>query len=243
MARPKKTDETLLVSVLDKYYAEEACGNADAIRFTDLEKYAALQGVYAKEYEFRRNSAVRRRLDELREAAKKQQPEVGPLAYKGLDVEGLVRTCRDLADLKKKLEDVDSYWRSVYGKCAELVEANRVLVSEKADTEKQLALQRREAEHTEAIHKESEKENRNLRRENAYLRQMMEKYLYPDLARQLMSEAHLPVQRPGNTTKAALAEMIEGNRPLSFDGAQKGKARPKSKAEQLLDEMRRQAGE
>ena len=243
MARPKKTDETLLVSVLDKYYAEEACGNADAIRFTDLEKYAALQGVYAKEYEFRRNSAVRRRLDELREAAKKQQPEVGPLAYKGLDVEGLVRTCRDLADLKKKLEDVDSYWRSVYGKCAELVEANRVLVSEKADTEKQLALQRREAEHTEAIHKESEKENRNLRRENAYLRQMMEKYLYPDLARQLMSEAHLPVQSPRNATKEATAEMIEGKRPLPFDGIQNGKAGPKSKAEQLLDEMRRQAGE
>ena len=243
MARPKKTDDALLVSVLDKYYAEEACGNAGAIRFTDLERYAALQGVHAKEYEFRRNSAVRRRLDELRETAEKQQPEPGPLAYKGLDVEGLVRTSRDLADLKKKLEDVDSYWKSVYGRCSELMEANRALVAKKADVEKQLSLQYREAEHMEAIYKESEKENRNLRRENAYLRQMMEKYLYPDLARQLMTEAHLPVQRPGNVTKEALAEMIEGRRPLPFDGAQKGKERPKSKAEQLLDEMRRQAGE
>ena len=243
MARPKKTDETLLVSVLDKYYAEEVCGNAGTIRFTDLEKYAARQGVYAKEYEFRRNSAVRRRLDELREAAEKQQPAAGSLAYKGLDAEGLVRTSRDLADLKKKLEDVDAYWRSVYGKCSELMEANRALVSEKADAEKRLSLQRREAERTEAIYKETEKENRNLRRENAYLRQMMEKYLYPDLARQLMSEAHLPVQRPGNATKEAMAEMIEGKRPLPFDGVQKGKAGPKSKAEQLLDEMRRQVGE
>ena len=52
---------------------------------------------------------------------------------------------------------------------------NHPFRAEKADAEKQLALQRREAEHTEAIHKESEKENRNLRRENAYLRQMMEK--------------------------------------------------------------------
>jgi len=40
-----------------------------------------------------------------------------------------------------------------------------------------------------------------------------------------------------------MAEMIEGKRPLPFDGIQKGKAGPKSKAEQLLDEMRRQAGE
>ena len=95
MARPKKTDESVLVSVLDKYYAEEACGNAGAIRFTDLEIYAALQGVPAKEYEFRRNSAVRRRLEELKEVSEKQQPGPELLAYKGLDVEGLVRTSRD----------------------------------------------------------------------------------------------------------------------------------------------------
>ncbi|MBQ9007927.1 MAG: hypothetical protein IJ088_01170 [Clostridia bacterium] len=243
MARPKKTDETLLVSVLEKYYAEEACGNAGAIRFTDLEKYAALQGIQAKEYEFRRNSAVRKRLDELRKIAEKQEPRAEMLVYKGLDVEGLLRTSRDLSELKKKLEDIDSYWKSVYDSCSELMEDNRMLIAKKADIEKQMALHRREAMHTEALYKASEKENRNLRRENAYLRQMMEKYLYPDLARQLMSEAHLPVDRPRNATKKALDEMIEGKQPLPFDGIQKEKMQPQSRAEQLLDEMRRQAGE
>ena len=28
MARPNKTDEALLVSILEKYYADVACGNA-----------------------------------------------------------------------------------------------------------------------------------------------------------------------------------------------------------------------
>ena len=65
MARPNKTDEALLVSILEKYYADVACGNARDIRFTDLAKYAGRQGVPAKEYEFRRNRGVRRRLDEL----------------------------------------------------------------------------------------------------------------------------------------------------------------------------------
>lgn len=39
-------------------------------------------------------------------------PEPGqlpPLAYKGTDVDGLVRTCRDLSDLKRKLNDMDAY--------------------------------------------------------------------------------------------------------------------------------------
>ena len=55
MARPNKTDEALLVSILEKYYADVACGNAGGIKFTDLAKYAEGQGVPAKEYEFRRN--------------------------------------------------------------------------------------------------------------------------------------------------------------------------------------------
>ena len=95
MARPNKTDEALLVSILEKYYADVACGNAGGIKFSDLAKYAEGQGVPAKEYEFRRNRGVRRRLDELKADA----PGTGaaaPLADKGTDVDGLVRTCRDL---------------------------------------------------------------------------------------------------------------------------------------------------
>lgn len=243
MARPKKTDDSLLVSVLEKYFAEEACGNVGAIRFTDLEKYAAIQGIQAKEYEFRRNKAVRNRLDELQGNAGCQESGAAVLVYKGLDVEGLVRTSRDLADLKKKLEEIDSYWKSVYEKCTALLNDNRRLTAEKADAEKQLVLLRKENGHTEALYKTEERENRNLRRENAYLRKMLEKYLYPDLARQLMAEAHLPVERPGNATKEALAEMIEGKRPLPFGGIQEEKEKPKTRAEQLLEEMRRQAGE
>ena len=58
MARPQKTDQQLLVSVLERYFAEVVFGDPSVIRFTDLEKYAASQGISAKEYEFRRNKAV-----------------------------------------------------------------------------------------------------------------------------------------------------------------------------------------
>lgn len=80
MARPNKTDEALLVSILEKYYADVACGNAGGIKFTDLAKYAEGQGVPAKEYEFRRNRGVRRRLDELKADA----PGTGAAAPAGL---------------------------------------------------------------------------------------------------------------------------------------------------------------
>ena len=52
MARPQKTDQQLLVSILERYFAEVVFGDPSGIRFTDLEKYAASQGISAKEYEF-----------------------------------------------------------------------------------------------------------------------------------------------------------------------------------------------
>ncbi|MCI9152093.1 MAG: hypothetical protein HFI42_16825 [Lachnospiraceae bacterium] len=75
----------------------------------------------------------------------------------------------------------------------------------------------------EELYRASEKENKGLRRENAYLCRMLEKYLYPDLARQLMQEAHLPVRTVGNVTPAALGDLIEGTGPDPFGGAQKAK--------------------
>lgn len=242
MARPNKTDEALLVSILEKYYADVACGNAGGIKFTDLAKYAEGQGVPAKEYEFRRNRGVRRRLDELKADA----PGTGaaaPLAYKGTDVDGLVRTCRDLSDLKRKLNDMDAYWKSVYDRYTEMEISCRDALSRKAESDRQAGLVRKEAQRAEELYQASEKENKGLRRENAYLRRMLEKYLYPDLARQLMQEANLPARPAGNVTQAALGELIEGKRPAPFSGTQKAKEKPKTREEQLLEEMRRQAEE
>lgn len=219
-----------------------ACGNARDIRFTDLAKYAGRQGVPAKEYEFRRNRGVRRRLDELKAGASRTGTDA-LLVYKSIDADGLVRTCQDLSDLKGKLNDMDAYWKSVYDRYTEMEINYRNAVSRKAESEKQAGVMKKEMQRSEELYRALEKENRGLRRENAYLRRMLEKYLYPDLARQLMQEAHLPVRTAGNVTQAALGDLIEGTRPDPFGGAQKAKEKPKTREEQLLDEMRRQAEE
>lgn len=243
MARPNKTDEALLVSILEKYYAEVACGNAGSIKFTGLEKYAEEQGISAKEYEFRRNSGVRRRLDELKMPASGVETSASALVYKSLDVDGMIRTCQDLSDLKGKLADMDIYWKSIYDRHMDMEKKYRNALAQKADSEKQAGLMKQEIQRSEELYRASEKENRGLRRENAYLRKMLEKYLYPDLARQLMHEAHLPVGAAGNVTQEALGELIEGKRPAPFGGVQRAKEKPKTREEQLLEEMRRQAEE
>lgn len=241
MARPKKTDEVILVSILDKYYAEVACGDVGSIRFTELESYAKSQGILAREYEFRRSKAVRGRLSELQKSSNEIDTEISTLAYKSLDTDGLIRTCSDLAGLKSKLAELDAYWKSVYDRCNTLLADNHALMAKKSEAEKTISLLKMEADEKRTFYAGLEQENKDLHRENACLRKSLEKYLYPDLARKLMKEAHLPVETPMNATKEAFTVMIEGKQPRSFEGIQKEKEQPKSKTEKLLDEMLRQA--
>ena len=208
MARPQKTDQQLLVSVLERYFAEVVFGDPSVIRFTDLEKYAASQGISAKEYEFRRNKAVRARMAELQACAGQEDQDIGTLAYKSLDIEGMIRNCRDLTDLKKKMNEVDSYWKSIYDRCVALSKDSRAALVQKADFEKRLAEMQKETDHLNALYENSE---------------------------------NLPVDGPRYVTKEALTEMVEGKQPLPFGGFQAEKEKPKTPAELLLDEMRRQA--
>ncbi len=241
MARPKKTDEIILVSILEKYYAEVVCGDARNIRFTDLEAYANTQGITAREYEFRRNKVVRDRLSELQKSSDEKETEIRTLAYKSLDTDGLIRTCGNLSDLRSKLAELDDYWKSIYEKCNELLTENQRLIAERAEADKTIRLMKKDAEEKSSYYASMEKANKDLQRENAYLRKSLERYLYPDLARKLMTEAHLPVDAPANATQEAFSALIEGKQPRPFDGAQKEKEKSKSRTEKLLDEMLRKA--
>ena len=67
MARPKKVSDELLISMVDEYYATVALGDISKMKFTALEAYSREHGTEIKEHVFRRNEAVIRRIDELRQ--------------------------------------------------------------------------------------------------------------------------------------------------------------------------------
>ena len=90
------------------------CGNPSKLRFTALAAYARSRGYEAEAYDFRRDAAVREKIDEITARQETQSRETMTAAYRNIDLDALFRHCPDLETLKRNIHGLDDYWRRVY---------------------------------------------------------------------------------------------------------------------------------
>lgn len=232
MGRPKKIDSAVLVSLVDSFYETEANGDASRLKYSRLARFAETQGIHAAWYDFQRDTAVGRRIAELHE----KQSYAGNAivaAYKTLDIEALLHSCRTLEELKRTLYELDRYWKRVYDASVQMSGQNRELTAKTQDLEHQ-------AEALSEKCDEAEQQIHALRRENAYLRRVIRDNLYPSLANELLRMAHLPAEENTTVRPDALPRLIEGDTPLPLGGVQATPQKKLSHQEQLLADMQAQ---
>lgn len=239
MARPKKVSDELLIGMVDEYYATVALGDISKMKFTALEAYSREHGTEIKEHVFRRNEAVIRRIDELRQLPAGEQDVKVSVGYRNLDAEGLIRGCSSVDDLINKLVELDNYWKDIYERYIEATKGNNKEILAKSRVVKDNdRLSRANAELTSKC-EEIRKENKELKRENIYFRQIMERYVVPELARELMRQANLPMKEKRKyLNPVAYDELIEGRIPLPFTGKQGHGTSVMTRQEKLIEEMK-----
>lgn len=237
MGRRKKNGSSVLVGIVDDFYEREAGGDPGKLKYSALEKYARSRGVQASRYDFWRDGEVLRRIRELRE---RREPEENPPiipAYKSLDIEGLLRNVRTAEELKRKLYELDCYWKKAYEDAFGLMEENRKLSAEKSRCEEELFRLAQEKEEQTA----TEARIRKLEKENAYLRQTLRECLYPAVADELLRESGLSSGKSGVIRPDALPRLIEGDTPQPFDGVQVPASKEPNRQERLLSVMKERA--
>lgn len=226
MARRKKNESTVLVKVVDNYYANEANGDVHKLKYSNLARYAQTQGIHAAWYDFQRDKAVVQRIAELTATNSKTMIPGMVSAYKSLDIDGLLNNCHTIEELKRKLYDLDCYWRAIY-ESATLGSVQNQELSAKA-----LKLEQEKS----AL----EGQVKELQRENVYLRRMLRENLYPAVANELLRMSHLPVPENDTVRPEAILWLIEPETPRPLDGAQMPQAKKLTRQEQLLADMREQ---
>lgn len=235
MGRHKKNESAVLVQLVDRFFETEAMGDVRRLKYSNLARYAEEQGVHAAWYDFQRDKAVVQRIEALREASADKGPIIIP-AYKSLDIEALLNNCRTMEDLKRKLYELDCYWKKAYDDSLQSANQNREIIAHTQEMEQKLnAL----SEASEA----AERQIRALRRENAYLRRILRENLYPAIADELLRETHLPVAENEIVRPAAFPRLIEGSVPQPLNGVQQPQPKKPTRQEQLLADMRRQVKE
>jgi len=238
MARPRKLDEADAIRLVDSLY--EQCGDHNRLKFSELEKHATMLGMDVKAYDLRRHEAVLKRIAEIK-AYELNSCNLKALAYKGLDIDGFVRSNRTPDKLKRSLSELDGRWRKLFDHAVRL-SAQVSGLSDKLKksgalvgglTEKNAKLAENVASWRSAT--------AALKAENAYLRKMIKEYLYPALADHI-----LKIETTGGAyavTPAAIIAMTDREVPLPFGLSIEPDCEMRSREDDLMDRLRLEAME
>jgi len=234
MARPKKTGSGDMLRILNAYW--ETHGDPKKLKCSQLEEYAASIGYDIKAYDFRRDEAVRMRIEELRSG---RGEGAFALAYKNLDADALIADKPTKPALKAALVDLDSYWRGIYDRAVETAEYNMRLLSEIAALRKTAADITAERDGLCKLRSE----NNALTLENRYLRSSLSRYLYPAIANEILFRSGALKQIDTEVSETAMAVMSEPSTPMQFSAAIEPDVQALSREQALLEQMKQQIGQ
>lgn len=241
MGRPRKADSAELIRIIDEYFEAEVDGNPGKLMFNKVAEYAKRMGHEYEGYHFRRDADARRHIEELKESLKDALEDKGIVAYQSLDVDGIIKRCHSLDELKSHLYEIDAYWKKAYIEVSDMAEKYSKLLRERqSDRDEIRACRKACGEAEEEIERIRKKLNAE-KRQNVYLRSFIRNNVYPEVARQILREHHIPVNEENKVIRPeAFNRLVEGKNPKPFDGEQGMGEKRKSSAEMLVEELERQ---
>ena len=237
MARPKKVESADMLRVVDSFY--ETHGDASKLKYKSLEIHAASLGIDAKEYDFRRDEAVKHRVAELNEL---RETFGLSLAYKTLDADALIYANPTRASLKAALVELDRNWMVVYERAVKLSSENTALLSKNHSISRDADALRVEIASQKIVISELSRQTSDLLVENRYLRSTLETWLYPAVANEILKRDGMIDDADTNVTDIAMEELADIDESGNPDHVVAIDSERISHAQMLIDRMKSQVG-
>jgi hypothetical protein len=236
MARPRKLSTDEMLQIVDSYF--ENCGDPVRLKCSSLEVYAASLGIEAKAYDFRRNTAVRQRMEKLRRSVKSDG--IGAIVYKTMDVDAMLNRNHTREMMKNSLLELDETWRRIYEKASDLSRKNTALLTEMSSLKKTTERINNEKEALEVQAKSTDRKANALIVETRYLKKMINTYLYPAIANEILKGENVLEQIDTRASPEAMAALSESGAPASFSSSVAGDMKALSREESLLERIKQQ---
>lgn len=206
MARKAKFDTESLIALFDKYYKEKCHETSSCIKIPDFGTYLRSYGIDIKDYTIRRNELLMNHINGL-----KKNPEEVHLktvaVFRDTNIEQFLTLNNTSEKMRAAITEKDNYYRSLsesatyfFRKNKEIESKNRMLTQknihlESANNELQLEVDR------------VNKEIRACKAENQQLRSIIDTYVYPEIANELLKKQGLLK----TTAEIADVEVVEAN--------------------------------
>lgn len=234
MARPKKLSTDEMLEIVDSFF--ESNGDPQMLKYSFLETYAVSLSIEAKAYDFRRDEAVRQRMEELRHCVKLDG--VGTIAYKSMDIDAMLNRNRTREKLRNSLFELDETWRRIYEKAAELSRKNKALLAEIFSKKQMIETLSAEKNALKEENKAAKAHSDNLLLENRYLKKALKQYLYPAVANEILKRENVLEQVDTEATQESMDKLTDPVMPSSFSISVATDREMISREESLLNRMR-----
>lgn len=185
MARKVKIDSNTLISLIDQFYAEKCDGDAGQLKTHQIGEYVRSKGYDVADYLIRRNEEVKSYIKKLKENTEEIYIHT-VVVYRDIDMDAFLMKNNTKEKLKKALKERENYYREVTNSASYSFKENKRLEQQVKELKKQIIELEQELKTAVSKNADIGSDNRNYKIENRKLREIIDTYVYPEIANKLL---------------------------------------------------------
>jgi hypothetical protein len=195
MGRGKKIESTVLIDLIDRYLVEKCDGDTNQLRIPRIGKFVREKGYQIQDYLIRRNKQVREHIVNLEKRDRDENiPKIS--SFRDIDYNAFFEKNRTKEKMIIGLRERDNYYRDITLSAHKAFQEHEKGIIEIAELKKEYdtlsALYTSQKNQLDNY----KSENRTLKRDNDVLRDIVKKYVYPNIANQLLQIEGLAINTP-----------------------------------------------
>lgn len=187
MARKKSIETDTLISLIDQFYVEKCNSNATRLKIPEIGKYVRSNGYDAADYVIRRDQKARSHIKHLQEAT--EEIHIHTVAvYRDMDIDAFLQKNNTEEKLKKALKERENYYREVTHSASYCFKEYKNMRQQLQELRKHIAEMETALENEKRDNSENDITNERLRKENKILHEIIDTYVYPEIANELLKK-------------------------------------------------------
>ncbi|MDW7669965.1 MAG: hypothetical protein SCJ93_14165 [Bacillota bacterium] len=187
MGRKAKIESSKLISLIDQFYAERCFDDNELLKIPEIGKYIRSKGYDVADYIIRRNLEAKRHIKELKEDTEEAHMYTVTV-YRDIDMDSFLMKNNTKEKLKKAIIERENYYRKVTNSASYSFKENKQLKCQINELKNQISEIKKELKMIVNSESNLENDNKRYSDENQNLRDIINTYVYPEIANQLLKE-------------------------------------------------------
>ncbi len=206
MARPKQITDEQLLQLIDEFFSKECQGKTQSLKLPAIAEYVASHGFEGYRVEsLRRNNYARSYIDSLSQN-KDNTAHALVVAYRTLNVSQFLDKNPTRSSLIKSLTELDTYYHRIADAASLLSQKETILADDNNRLKAENETLKSENKENSSLIQEQTRQIRALKKEIKALRAVVNDYVYPEIANELLVQDGELISDPNPYIDAGLLE-------------------------------------